>query len=192
MKAIFLLLSLIISFSIFAEEIDTAPYIKTSKEAIQEFAVALKTELQAGFKAGGATAAVSVCNTKAPVLALETSQKYGAYIGRTSLKIRNADNRPDSWEKAVLQQFETRLASGEDVNSLVHYEVTTISTESGDKSVFRFMKAIPTAGVCLTCHGTDIDENIVKTLDQYYPNDKARGFDIGSIRGAFTVIQFLE
>ena len=51
------------------------------------------------------------------------------------------------------------------------------------------MKAIPTAEVCTKCHGVDLQGPVVEKLDELYPNDKARGFSKGDIRGAFTVIR---
>jgi hypothetical protein len=49
------------------------------------------------------------------------------------------------------------------------------------------MKAIPTAELCLTCHGEALDPELQATLDELYPADKARGFKEGDIRGAFTL-----
>jgi hypothetical protein len=30
---------------------------------------------------------------------------------------------------------------------------------------------------------------VAKTLAEFYPDDKARGFKVGDIRGAFTIVQ---
>ena len=54
------------------------------------------------------------------------------------------------------------------------------------------MKAIPAGRVCLICHGTNIQPELVVALRKIYPQDEARGFTIGDIRGAFTVSQALE
>jgi hypothetical protein len=48
------------------------------------------------------------------------------------------------------------------------------------------MKAIPTAELCLKCHGGDIDAKVAERLDALYPDDQARGYNQGDIRGAFT------
>jgi hypothetical protein len=53
------------------------------------------------------------------------------------------------------------------------------------------MKAIPTAEVCLVCHGENIAPNIQAKLAELYPNDKAIGFNVGELRGAFSVTETL-
>lgn len=52
---------------------------------------------------------------------------------------------------------------------------------------YRFMKAIPTADLCLACHGESINPDLAAAIDKAYPDDKARGFKTGDIRGAFTL-----
>ncbi len=52
------------------------------------------------------------------------------------------------------------------------------------------MKAIPTAEKpCLACHGGKIQIKVTETLDKLYPQDQARGYKAGDIRGAFTITQ---
>jgi cytochrome c553 len=157
--------------------------INEGKGIIKAFMGALKSELQKGMKQGGPVHAIQVCNTIAPQLAEAHSQMSGWRIGRTSLKLRNPDNAPDAWERGVLQEFETRKAAGEDPLQLVKAEVVE---EQGRKQ-FRMMKAIPTAEICLKCHGGEIDGAVAAKLDELYPQDKARGFKAGDLRGAFTL-----
>lgn len=49
------------------------------------------------------------------------------------------------------------------------------------------MNPIPTSGLCLTCHGTDLVDEITNKVKLLYPNDQATGFDVGDIRRAFTL-----
>jgi len=156
-----------------------------SKEVVQEFMGQLKGELQASMKAGGPTAAINMCKETAPVIAKNLSEKYGWTVARTSLKTRNPANAPDAWEKKVLQEFEARKAAGEDVKPMAYFE----EVENNGVKSFRFMKAIPTAAPCLTCHGDNIAPEVTAMLDASYPEDKARGFKAGDIRGAFTITQ---
>ena len=51
------------------------------------------------------------------------------------------------------------------------------------------MKAIPTAALCLSCHGENIPADVDAKLKELYPNDQARGFKEGQLRGAFTLAQ---
>lgn len=164
---------------------DLAPRVAASKAAIKSFGTSLKSELQAAMKAGGPVDAIAVCNEKAPAIAAERSAEHDLTLGRTSLRLRNLDNVPDAWERTVLEDFEKRRAAGADPATLVRSEVV----ESDGRREFRFMKAIPTATVCLACHGSTIEPAVAAKLDTLYPEDQARGFAEGDLRGAFTVRQ---
>jgi hypothetical protein len=54
------------------------------------------------------------------------------------------------------------------------------------------MKPIPTAGLCVTCHGGEMSEEITKKIKSLYPNDQATGFMVGDIRGAFTLQKIIK
>jgi len=146
------------------------------------FGGALKNELVTAIKKDGPIHAVGACNEKAPGIAKAKSVE-GWSVGRTSLKLRNAENRPDEWEMKVLQSFEERKKQGENPDKIAFGEVV----EQDGKKVYRFMKAIPTAEICLKCHGNRIEPDVAAKLDGLYPGDKARGFKPGDIRGAFTL-----
>jgi hypothetical protein len=53
------------------------------------------------------------------------------------------------------------------------------------------MKAIPTAELCTTCHGSNLDPAIAARLAELYPADRATRFAVGDIRGAFTIEQLM-
>ena len=159
-----------------------------SKVAVKEFMGQLKGELQSAMKSGGPIKAIDVCKEQAPMIAKNLSEKYGWKIARTSLKTRNSSNAPDAWESKVLHDFEKRKQNGEKVKPMAFFETVN---ENGVKS-FRFMKAIPTGKACLTCHGDNLDPALAAKLDSSYPDDKAIGFKLGDIRGAFTIIQPLN
>ena len=162
---------------------DYAQHAAESRATAMKFMRALKGELQQGMQAGGPVNAIDVCKLHAPGIAESMSVKKGWDIGRTSLKVRNPDNVPDTWELSVLEEFEERKRAGEDPKELEHYE----AVEKNDKQVFRYMKAIVTAELCVACHGADIAPIVVTKLDDLYPRDEARGFKVGDIRGAFTI-----
>lgn len=168
-----------------AQADDAAERAAASQAAIQNFASTLQGELVAAMQKGGPVEAIDVCKQRAPEIAAGISEDTGWSVGRTSLKLRNPENAPDEWERAVLQNFDDRLAAGTPAAELTHQEVVT----EGDDTVFRFMRAIPTGGVCLTCHGSELGGDIQHALERLYPNDQATGYAEGQIRGAFTVIQ---
>lgn len=156
-----------------------------SRTTAMEFMGQLKGELQAGMKAGGPVNAIEVCNSKAPAIAKIISDQKGWSVGRTALKYRNPDNAPDAWERSVLERFEQQKAQGRDPKTLEYFEVVDVQ---GAKT-FRYMKAIPTGGVCVTCHGTQLAPEVGAKIKELYPQDQATGFEPGDIRGAFTIRQ---
>jgi len=171
-----------------AHAAEVAALTAEARAAVKAFAQSLKAALSAAIEEGGPKHAIGVCNIDAPQIAQRESAAFGGRVGRTSLKRRNPANAPDGWELDVLNDFEARKAAGEDVDGLEHVEVV----EENGRRVLRYMKAIPTAGICVTCHGADLDPELAAVLDALYPTDQARGFAVGDIRGAFTVRKALD
>jgi Protein of unknown function (DUF3365) len=176
------LLCILVSFPALSETTtDVDPRVGQSRMAVKAFGSELVGKLKHALGNGGPVTAINVCNIEAPKIATGLSEKYDWSIGRTAIKTRNPNNKPDAWEQAVLQQFEQRKQQGEAIATLEYSEET-------DKG-FRYMKAIPTKGLCLTCHGETLSESVKATLAKRYPDDTATGFNVGDIRGAFTIIQ---
>jgi hypothetical protein len=166
-----------------ARAADPAALKAEAAGVVKQFGGTLKTTLETAIKADGPVHAIGVCNEKAPQIAANVGAANGWQVGRTSLRLRNAKNKPDAWEAKVLGQFEERKAKGEDPEQLVAAEIV----EDGGKQVFRFMKAIPTAELCLGCHGSEIHPDVAAKLGTLYPEDKGRGFKVRDLRGAFTL-----
>ena len=155
-----------------------------AKNIVKTFATSLQAELQAAIKEGGPVEAIAVCKERAPAIAKGLSDQMGWEVGRTSLKLRNSTlNAPDDWERQVMLRFDERTAAGEDVQTMAYAEVV----EKDGSKQFRFMKAIPTGEVCLACHGNSVAPTVVTALDEAYPDDQARGYKLGDVRGAFTL-----
>ncbi len=187
-----LLTAAVLSLAMTPVHADTSPneaaqaQIQDYKATMQSFGKTLKGELKAAMKEGGPMAAVQVCNERAPEIAADMSEESGYTLRRTSLKPRATE--PTEWERAVLEDFQARKAEGTPVGEIAWHEVTKVE---GEKQL-RFMKAIATEGVCLTCHGQDIDPKLKAEIDRLYPNDQATGFAEGDIRGAFSITAALE
>lgn len=173
----------VLSMSAQAGDVDQMALTKEARQQVKAFGGNLKKTVKQGMKAGGPTQAIHLCNTEAPEIAAKHSQGDWE-IGRTSLKLRNPDNQPTAWEASVLADFDKRLAAGEDPKKMEASKV-----EDGK---FHYMKAIPTGGLCLTCHGDNLAEPVKARLAELYPNDKATGYQAGQIRGAFSLTKSTE
>jgi hypothetical protein len=159
-----------------------------AQAAIADFAGALKGELTTAMQAGGPLNAIEVCNARAPAIAAAVSLEQGMNLSRVSLRNRNPENAPNEWQSAVLREFETRRAAGENPEALSWQEWA--DADGGQE--FRFMKAIPTGPLCLACHGETLAAPVADRIDELYPADKATGFREGDIRGAFVVTKAVE
>jgi hypothetical protein len=138
-------------------------------------------------KAGGPVHAIQVCSKKAPGIAESLSEKTGWAVGRTSLRVRNAAHMPDAWELDVLNRFEQWKAEGRDVKSLEYYEVI----ERGGERRFRYMKAISTGGACSSATAKHSPRACSPNSIPCIRTIRPRGFEVGDLRGAFTIVQDL-
>jgi hypothetical protein len=162
-----------------------AALIEETKKTALAIPPKLLQMVQDEINKGSYDGAIAACNDKAPKMAAAASQNTGWAIRRVSLKNRNPKAVPDAWEQAVLEDFDRRRAAGESPANMEKAEIVA----EGDKRTLRYMKALPTQGVCLNCHGTEdkIDAKVKAKLTELYPNDKATGYSEGQIRGALTV-----
>ena len=176
----------ITALPVFAEATD--PWNVESRTYVKEFAGQLKAELVKAMQASGPVNAIDVCHIQAPSIATRLSEQYQIDISRTSLKIRNPDNKADVWEREVLLQFEQRKQAGEQIDELEYSEIQQAKGET----VLRYMKAIPTQSICLVCHGANINDAVQNQINKLYPDDQATGFNEGDIRGAFTIIKAMN
>ena len=159
-------------------------YVLEAREATMAFQKALKKELMSAMQSGGPKKAVEVCHSRAPEIGEEIGRQTGWEIGRTSLKTRNEKNVPSDAERAVLQQFKKRKGNGEAVSELEWWQENA--------EAIAYMKAIPMKGLCASCHGSNISPSLKQHISQFYPHDMATGFEVGDIRGAFTLKKYLE
>jgi hypothetical protein len=140
----------------------------------------VKPMLQKAMAEGGPRHAVEVCAVSAPQIADALSEESGWRVGRVSLQPRNSSRgQPDAWEAAGLARLETMQAAGT--------EAANLHIGEWVDGRYRYLRAQVVEGVCLACHGTDIDPALAETIGKYYPDDRATGYQLGDIRGAVTL-----
>jgi len=167
--------------------IDKKAEIEKAKKIAMAFGGELKAELKKAMKDGGPLNALEICNTKAMPITKRVAKEQGATLSRVSLKNRNPENAPNDWQKAVLEDFDARTAKGEDIKTMAFADII----ENEGKKQLRFMKALPTGGKCLECHGSEIDADVSAKLAELYPQDKATGYEKGQVRGAVVIVKDL-
>lgn len=170
-------------------EADLASRAATARNLAHLYAEKLRQNIAQALKEGGAVRAIDACNTLAPELNATVADGTTFEVARTALRVRNPDNAPDAWEQANLEAFQKSLSSGADPKTLETFEI--VATKEGQK-LFRYMRPITMREQCLVCHGPSVAPEVKAEIAKYYPDDKAIGYNIGELRGAFSIVQQLE
>ncbi len=174
------LLSFSLSALVQAGNKDMKALKKEAVSIVKKFGGTLKPQLKKALKSGGPVKAIDVCSKTAPEIAQKLSSETGWTVKRVSLKPRNSKTAgPDAWERKVLRQFDERQTKGELAKKMAYAEIVD--------GRFRFMKAQGVEQVCMNCHAGKVAPATEKALKHHYPDDKARGYSLGQIRGAFSL-----
>lgn len=138
----------------------------------------LKERVISVLTAQGPVAAISVCSAEAPAVSASIGVETGAKLGRSSLRTRNPQNAGPDWVQAWLKEQGERKAEG--VKGLATIEQTPTG------KVARVIKPIAIEEPCLKCHGAPdaIHPDVVGVLKERYPQDAAKGYALGDLRGA--------
>lgn len=152
--------------------------LEESRAAAGQLGQQLSGELQEAMAAEGVLAAIDVCHVRAPEIRASLSTQGEVAVGRTALRVRNPDNRPNALEEGVLRQFKAQLAAGAE-------EPPEALVTTAEETVY--MRAIPTQQACLGCHGDSLSAEVGDKIQELYPDDEATGFAAGELRGAFVI-----
>jgi len=159
-------------------------WIDQSRELSRRLGEGLRAELTRAIEKDGPIEAISVCRDRAPAIAAKLSEESGARVGRTALAVRNPANAPDDFDRAVLDGFANALQAGGSTGPL---EAAFWVNRAG-VTERRYLRAIVTESLCVTCHGTSIAPELAAAIAREYPQDKATGFAPGQLRGAFKIV----
>jgi hypothetical protein len=135
-----------------------------------------KLNLMQAFSTGmqnGPVSAISVCSDDAPGIAASLSVD-GVRMGRSSHKLRNSDNAPPEWLVPVLESYVSGAALDPQVVELADGR-------------HGYAEPIMMQGMCLVCHGSNIEPGVAASTAELYPDDQATGFAEGDFRGVFWV-----
>ncbi|MBL8912206.1 MAG: DUF3365 domain-containing protein [Archangium sp.] len=138
-----------------------APFKKTLKDTLFK---ALETSPEA---------ALEVCSRRAPELAKEAATP-NVTVGRSAFKLRNPKNAAPAWLGPLMAELSKEKSGTE-----THRTVTLPDGRLG------YAEPIWMAAPCLVCHGKTIAPALDAKLKAAYPQDTARGFELGEFRGVF-------
>jgi hypothetical protein len=161
---------------------DVAPISAKAREAFRvsgkkvtdSFMKALGEKLKAAIQEGGTSKAIEVCSKEAPKITEQFSTPT-LQIHRIGTKVRNPHSgTPGLDERELMQKLSPKSPDiVEPVNGkLVYLRAIFISKP-----------------LCLRCHGDPktMDPKTKEVLSKLYPDDKATGYKLHDLRGAFVV-----
>ncbi len=170
---------------------EAEPRPEQARQTVKALMDELSGELEAAMASGGPAEAIDVCVERAPEITARLSREKGWRVTRVSDQVRDPLlGMPDAWEQRTLAQFRARHSEGESLKGMSRGEVVT--EPNGD--YYRYMQAIPMQKVCTNCHGTEdeLAPAARETLAERYPHDEGTGYEVGDLRGAFSIKQPLE
>ncbi|MAT83239.1 MAG: hypothetical protein CMD39_03010 [Gammaproteobacteria bacterium] len=153
--------------------------LERSRAIAVDFQQQLGSGLMAAMEQGGPVAGIGVCADIAPAIAARASAQAGARVARTALRVRNPANAPDSDAARVLEEFSRQVAAGE--------AMPVEHIGPGPNGGTRYMRAIVLQPLCATCHGATLAPPVAEAVAARYPDDRAVGFEVGELRGAFLI-----
>jgi hypothetical protein len=142
-------------------------------EIVGRFKVDLQTALRAGL-AEGVPEAIAACQVRAPAIAQALSGD-GIRVGRTSHRLRNPANAAPAWVEPILAAY---------LDGSAERVPITLPLTGGRLG---YAEPIVMQPLCTACHGESVAPEVAEKLDALYPEDRARGFSVGDLRGVFWV-----
>jgi hypothetical protein len=141
----------------------------------------LRNSLLSAISSHGIDGAISFCNENA----YPTTDIYAdsVVIRRTSLRVRNSNNKPDSLELLTLNDMEGLMRSSKIPTARVIRQHL--------KGEIHYFKPILLQAMCMNCHGTpgvQIQKITQTKITELYPADQAVNFKEGDLRGVWHII----
>lgn len=160
--------------------VSDAEYFGKGKQIATESFGAMSSKLKAAMKSGGVEKAVNFCKANAGSIIDSLSKHHKVDIKRTSLKLRNAENKPTTEEEEILNIYKDGFDAKANVRPIIKRSDNEVS----------FYAPIKLQGACISCHGeigkqiTDSDYSLIKKL---YPEDSATGYKVDDFRGIWHI-----
>ena len=172
---------ILVSSSAGREELKQEYLMKGSEITSLTQAELLKNVAQAMQK-GGPVYAIEFCNLRALALKDSLSQLNDCDIQRLAIKYRNPLDKPSTEsETAQLNDYQEAFAKGDSLGPVVHIF---------EDRVEYYQPILINNGACLICHGapgTQIADQTLEVIRAKYPDDKATGFAMNDLRGAWKI-----
>lgn len=161
--------------------VDTVDVIQEGKAITQDAFQTLSSKLGQAVQEGGIGYALEFCNIEALPITDSLSANHGVELRRASHRPRNPANRADSLDMETIRQYLSQLEDQKELKPNVYRD---------NEQIVYHAPIIINNGLCLNCHGREgsqIQEKNLELIRQLYPDDEATGFEMGELRGIWSV-----
>ena len=151
------------------------------KDIARKTTSVMQKHLKKAIKENGLEYAVNFCKTKAMELTDSISKAETATVRRLAKKYRNPDNETDPEESELFKSYILDWLGGRPLSPKI------IPDKEGHPV---FYEPIYVGTVCLNCHGEpgmNIPPELMNTISELYPGDKATNFKKGQLRGMWAI-----
>jgi hypothetical protein len=163
--------------------VSEAAVAEVGAAAAMQLRETLVRRLTAAIDSGGTASAIDVCALEAGGITDLIARELGTgvVVKRTSTRVRNPGNAPDSLEQAALAHF---ASAGDTAGQLPDWYVQP----AGD-GVHRYYEPLRVVQLCVQCHGPvdSIAPDVRAVIADRYPDDRATGYTPGDFRGLIRV-----
>jgi hypothetical protein len=140
----------------------------------------LVTKLQGAISREGTSGAVEFCNLEAYPITDSLSLTFNADIRRAATRYRNPQNQANGLEAEQIEKWTRDMTNG----------IAPTAEVVAEEDEYYYFAPILTAPFCLDCHGAtgeQIDIQTASVIDRLYPNDGAKDFAAGQLRGIWSI-----
>jgi hypothetical protein len=151
-------------------------FVSEARSLASDLRQSLMNNLSEKITKDGVEDAVSFCHVNVkPIAKAAAKNRLDKYeFGRTSHKVRNAENKPQPWAMQYLKEFE-HTKKGEIKKDYIIHQL--------DQGKRVYLEPLFVEAKCLMCHGENIQQKVSTKIKELYPEDKATGFKLGEFRG---------
>ncbi|MGR3810370.1 Tll0287-like domain-containing protein [Jiulongibacter sp. NS-SX5] len=179
MKKLFVL-NLLFVFSLLAcvkQPVRTNIHIAEGKKIAESTQKVLGSNLMKAMRDGGPAQAIEFCNEQAYPLTDSMALTLHTKIKRVTDKPRNPQNKANKAELIIIKEMKKAMAKGKEVKAV------GLESPNGTRNYY----PIITQGLCLSCHGKNLNNDLTNQLKKLYPNDIARGYEVNELRGLWAI-----
>jgi len=144
---------------------------------------ALGSKLKKALQEGGTAHAVEFCNVAAYPILDSVRTEIPVEIRRAALRYRNPKDSPTEREKEIIEEYQKRVTLNKSLDPVV--------IDLNDEQVLYARPILLDNALCLNCHGevgSQINEETNNLLNSLYPEDKAKGHQMGDLRGIWSLV----